>query len=428
MSLLRVALECDEPIENEETLDDSVPEGDDQALAGLAEDVDEDFEHDMATDIAAESIFEYYEQLRSMVHRGVITPAVTALIVRGVNQQLGSVGLEAMSFPALETYCKASAREQAEIALEGIGTTLKTLLFQDPVLNFKHYKDIILDSFKSIEGKLAKYENKTRQNKAEFEQKKGKLGNRIEINLHGLWYFFTTGQGQPSNLTAALSNDLAGSRYMLTKYPADVIASIEKLAATLTSGSAKDKPSIDALAKKVEALRSPVELFDSQFTGNGRYFNVTSVVPSKDQTQGSRLEQLSRSGFVLEKSSMGHSARKAFTGSATSVARSKEIVLSVQQLGEVFDAAQAYCDNVKHFLELEAKFAAASARLGDSLKRLSGTAQGRDREVIAVGDRLEAYAKLLMRAFQRPALQEAARSLRGAKYCNYLGLRGIFNA
>jgi hypothetical protein len=428
VSLMRVALECDESIENEETLDDSVPEGDDQALAGLAEEVDEDFEHDEAMDVAAESLFEYYNLLRGLIHSGAVTPAATALIIKGVNQQLAGVGLEGLSFPALESYRRAGTEEQAKIALEGIGTKLKTLLFQDPVLKFKHYKDIILDSFKSIESKLAKYEGKTQQNKAEFEQKRGKLGARIEINLHGLWYFFATGQGQPSNLTAALSNDLAGSGYMLTKYPAEVIASIEKLAATLASGSAKDKPSIDALAKRVEALKSPAELFDPQFMGNGKYFNVTSVVASRDQTQGSRLEQLSRSGFVLEKSSVEHTARKAFTGPVPSIMRSKEIVMSVQQLGEVFDAAQAYCDNVKHFLALEAKFAGAAAKLGDALKKLSGTAQGHDRDVIAVGDRIEAYAKLLMRAFQRPALQEAARSLRGSKYCNYLGLRGIFNS
>ncbi|MGF6604712.1 hypothetical protein P3T23_009468 [Paraburkholderia sp. GAS448] len=431
MSLLRVALECDEPVENGETLDDSVPEGDDQAFAGMAETVDEDFEHDAAMDVAAEAIYEYYDQLRGLIHSNAVTPAITALIIKGVNQQLGSVGLEAMSFPALESYCKASAEEQAGIALEGIGTTLKTLLFQDPVLNFKHFKDVILDSFRSIEGKLAKYENKTRQNKAEFEQKKGKLGPRIEINLHGLWYFFRTGQGQPQNLGAALSSDLAGSNYMLTKYPTDIIAAIEKLAATLSSGSAKDKAAIDALARKVEALKSPTELFDSHFMGNGKYFNVTSVVASRTPTQGSRLEQLGSSGFVQEKGSSGHGALKAATymggnlGARASVSLSKEITLSVQQLGEVFDAAQAYCDNVKHFVELESKFSAASAKLGDALRKLSESAQGRDREVVAVGDRIEAYAKLLMRAFQRPALQEAARSLRGSKYCNYLGLRGF---
>ena len=161
--------------------------------------------------------------------------------------------------------------------------------------------------------------------------------------------------------------------------------------------------------------------------GNGRYLNVTSVVASKDQTQGSRLDQLTRGGFVIEKSSVGHTARKAFTGGASSIMRSKEIVLTVQQLGDVFDAAQAYCDNVKNFLELESRFAAASAKLGDALRKLSGTAQARDREVIAVGDRIEAYAKLLMRAFQRPALQEAATRCASSKYCNYLGLRGIFN-
>src|SRR6185437_14888513 len=46
----------------------------------------------------------------------------------------------------------------------------------------------------------------------------------------------------------------------------------------------------------------------------------------------------------------------------------RKFVLSVQQLGEVFDPAQAYCDNVKSFLELEAKFAAAATRLGEALK------------------------------------------------------------
>ncbi|MBB5409165.1 hypothetical protein HDG34_003106 [Paraburkholderia sp. HC6.4b] len=427
MSLLRVALECDEPVESEETLDDSVPEGDDQVRAGMAETVDEDFEHDAAMDVVAESIHEYYDQLRDLIHGNAVTPALTALIIRGVNQQLASVGLEVMNFPALESYTRASAEEQAGIALEGIATTLKTLLFQDPVLNFKHYKDIILDAFRSIEGKLAKYEGKTRQNRAEFEQKKGKLGNRVEISLHGLWYFFTTGQGQPQNLTAALSTDLAGSGYMLTKYPAEVISAIEKLAAILAGGSAKDRASIDALAKKVETLKSAVELFDSQFMGNGKYFNMTSVVASTTPNQGSRLEQMSRSGFVVEKTSAGHTASKAMSGPLASIIRSRQIVLSVQQLEEVFDAAQAYCDNVKHFLELESKFSAAAAKLGDALRKLSETAQGRDREVIAAGDRIEAYAKLLMRAFQRPALQEAFRSLRGSKYCNYLGLRGIFN-
>ena len=230
-------------------------------LAELAEEVDRNFEHDETMDVAAESIFGYYDQLRGMIRGRTATPSVTALILKGVNQQLGSVGLEPMSFVAFESYSRVGPEEQAKIALEGIATTLKTLLFQDPVLHFKHQKDIILDSFKSIEGKLAKYENKDAPEQGGVRAEKGKLGARIEIQSARPVSIFLQ-PGRVSHRTS-LRRCLTTSR--LEMHAHEISSRRDRRdqrVAILASGSAKDKASIDALAKKVEALRSPVELFD----------------------------------------------------------------------------------------------------------------------------------------------------------------------
>jgi hypothetical protein len=100
----------------------------------------------------------------------------------------------------------------------------------------------------------------------------------------------------------------------------------------------------------------------------------------------------------------------------------------VRDLGEVFEAAQAYLNNVKTFLAMESKFAHAVDALGAAMAALGKTAgEHPDAEIGSIGDKIEAYGKTLTRAFQRPALQEVARSIRASKYCNYFGLRGIFN-
>jgi hypothetical protein len=444
MDILRMALEnSEEAVENEETLDQTVPEGDDQAITHLVDACDDHFAADEEMSVAAEAIFGYYDDLAGMIASKSTSSIATGLIIRGVNTHLRSVGLEEISFVAVENYGTLSSEQQATIALEGVGTTLKTWFFQDPVVHFKHWKDIVLDSFKSVGSKLAKYEKKCAQNKAEFEAKKGQLDPTVEVNLHGLWYFFTTRDGQPKNFMSSLAKDLSMSTYVLTRYPAAVIAEIEKLTSTVKSGNAKSKANIEALAKKVASLKSPAELFDSAYLGEGKYFNVTSLNAEAGNGGGDRLSQLGRSGTVVESTSTGHTVgkvgnfalRQGALGpvgkaamTAGSIAASEEVHLSVRDLGEVFEAAQAYLNNVRTFLGMEQKFGHAVDALGAAMTALGKTAgEQPDPEIGSVGDKIEAYGKTLTRAFQRPALQEVARSIRASKYCNYFGLRGIFN-
>jgi hypothetical protein len=443
MDILRMALESgEEAVEAEETLDQTVPEGDDQSITHLAEACDGHFEADEQVSVAAEAIFGYYDDLASMIKNKTTSPIATGLVIRGVNTHLRSVGLEEISFVAVENYGTLSSEQQAKIALESVGTTLKTWFFQDTVLHFKHWKDIVLDSFKSVGSKLAKYEKKCAQNKAEFEAKKGSLDSTIEVNLHGLWYFFMTRDGQPKNFMSSLAKDLSMSTYVLTRYPAAVIAEIEKLTSAVKSGNAKSKANIEALAKKVAAMKSPAELFDGSYLGEGKYFNVTSLI-AEGNGGGDRLNQLGRTGTVVESTSGGHTAGKVATfairqgafgpigkvaSASASIALSEEVHLSVRELGEVFEAAQAYLNNVKTFLAMESKFGQAVDALGAAMAALGKTAgEHPDAEIGSIGDKIEAYGKTLTRAFQRPALQEVARSIRASKYCNYFGLRGIFN-
>jgi hypothetical protein len=443
MDILRMALENGDAVDAEETLDQTVPEGDDQSISHLVDACDDHFQADEAMSVAAEAIFGYYDDLSAMIASKNTSPIATGLIIRGVNTHLRSVGLEEISFVAVENYGTLSSEQQAKIALEGVGTTLKTWFFQDPVLHFKHWKDIVLDSFKSVGSKLAKYEKKCAQNKAEYEAKKGSLDPTVEVNLHGLWYFFTTRDGQPKNFMSSLAKDLSMSTYVLTRYPAAVIAEIEKLTSAVKSGNAKSKANIEALAKKVAALKSPAELFDGSYLGEGKYFNVTSLNAEAANGGGDRLGQLGRSGTVVESTATGHKVGKAgmfalrqgamgpmgmTAAMAASVTMSEEVHLSVRDLGEVFEAAQAYLDNVKTFLGMEQKFGHAVDALGAAMAALGKTAgEHPDPEIGSIGDKIEAYGKTLTRAFQRPALQEVARSIRASKYCNYFGLRGIFN-
>ncbi len=443
-----MALESsDKPVD--ETLDMSVPEGDDQWLAANAAAVDDAFEANEDVAIAAEAIFAYHDQLADMVAAKKTNPVVTGLILHGVNRELTSLGLEAIALPALESESELDAQKQAELALEGIATSLKTYFFQDVVIHFKHWKDIVLDSFKGIGSKVSKYEQKTAENKREFEAKRHELRGGTEVNLHGLWYFFTTQQGQPGNFMGALSKDLGMSTYVLTKYPVAVIQEMEKLAQAVRSGSAKSPASMQQLVKKVEALKSPTELFESSFLGEGKFFNVTGLHKGEHAVGGSRLDQMSRHGAVTMKTSGSHKLAKGAMfamrqvgkgvgigplnvkqiANISSVSASEEVKLSERDVADVFDAAQTYCDNVKFYLGLDDKFAKATDSLGAAMAALAQTAgDNHDRDTAMLGERIEAYGRTLTRAFQSPALQEASRSLRGSKYCNYFGLRAIFNA
>lgn len=62
MSLLRVSLECDESIDNDETLDDSAPEGDDQARTGLAEELTDGKPQDHIICTACGGIHDFFDE------------------------------------------------------------------------------------------------------------------------------------------------------------------------------------------------------------------------------------------------------------------------------------------------------------------------------------------------------------------------------
>jgi hypothetical protein len=438
MTVLRMALENTEAPQ-EETLDQSVPEGDDQVIAVMADSCDDEFDNVNETTAVLESLYQYHDALTLAVNGKNCTRQTVDLARMGVQAQLNRIGQE-MAAVATENFDELDPNEQGRIVLEGIGHAIKTLL-QDPVLHFKHWKDIVSDAFRSVSGQMSKYEKKTHQNKAEFASKKGKLDSHIRVNMHGLWYFFMLHSGHPKDIMASITRDLGMSKYVLTQYPVKVMDAMEKLAALARNASAKDLGAVKKFAASVEKLPSVHDLFDSKYLG-ARYFNVTSLEKIGKPGDG-KLGALAGATAISEKGSASYKAAKTIVGVgrhmpfapivvASSMNSSQTAELSVRDVGEIFDAAEAYLDHVRGYLGLESRFNKVCVDLGEALGKFAESAGSPEQmdewnEIVRLGEQIEKYGKNLTRAFQRPAMQEVARSIRASKYCNYFGLRAIFN-
>ena len=476
-----------------ENLDDDLPDGGDSDLGSYAETADAHGAYGDELNLAAEAIRDYAIQLEELVESKQLNAITLGLIRDAAQRRAESVGYE-INLPAMESVETQSIEAQAEIAMEGFRNVILNI-FQDYVLHFKHHKDVIGDFFRSTSGILVKYEKKTVQNKAEYNSKKSKIGNQeIRVAFTGLDYFLATDQSEKtakfSDFQAMLRTDRAVSSFVLKEYPKRVLAEIEALARLLRAANLKTDADVARLAREVEKLKAPAELFDEKLLNTETFGGTKFVITkhgNKHSTQGhgegafGRLAELASSKLVVAQGNTrmkigrtlsagiqsvggryvaGTAAGMAgaavagvvapliasTTTNAVTAARAiysgvgdekGNFMLTGSDIGRVLDAAEGYITDVRYYLSTERDVARAIDAIEEAVKQLEAKgqadsktddAQEHQMDSVRVYEQVLAFSRVLLRAMQTPAGSEVARALRASKYLNYLALRAIYNA
>lgn len=479
-----------------ENLDDDLPEGGDGAIGSFAEECDQMFAAAEGESAAIESIREYTEQLEGLIVRKEVSMVALSLIRKGVDANAQRLGREVL-LPALESVEDVPLEAQATIALEGFKNFLNNVI-QEFVLGFKHQKDTLQDFLRTVSDLTAKYEKKTLENKRHWNDVKGDLaGGEVSVGANGLLYFFAKGRDNGTVgklfgkgvLLAAMKEDLATSKYILTQYPKAVIGEIKSLANILRGTSITKPEDMLKMAAAVEKLKTPTELFDKKYHGadllGATSLNMPAAKPKaiKHEELAKKLGRLSEMsgskqvGYTADKNMTmlkgAHALGSAPASIAMSVAvpglglvnsaahhltstlplaaatsmKETSFTFDVSDISTVFEIAESYLDNVRACIGLERELVRAIDELDAAAEKVNNASDAlvdrllheKDKDLAEKGwndfvaachvfDHVMRYGNILRRALQRPAHGELARALRASKYCNYLGLRAIYNA
>jgi len=452
MKRLSMGLESEQVIdnvENETIALEQAEEGLRQAVAAT----DEELEVNDSTFAAMESLSMIAGNIEYLMASKTATSETLDLAVFGAQQQMNRVQASFPMRASLESI--TDINEQHEIALEGIRDVWKRLA-QHVIITTKHSNMILLDALRSNSALVASYQKKNIRAKAEFDTDKIKWRDQRHTgSLTELWYHFATDKGQVTALPEAVGKDVALSKYILDTYPTALLAEYEKLVAVIGSSSAKDLPSIVALAKKMEALSHPVDLFNKGYVVPGHpYLSVTGLEESAGTTHNpvsignvafTKLAALATPRTIVETWSKMHAAKKVHhqviinpvravpgVGLPLASQSGKTIELSTDEISGLFVAAQAYLDNIKQYNAHATKFAEVTAKLPSVLGHLTenvGEVKAEEFHMVhELMAQIEQFGLNIQACFKKPALQEISRSLKGSKYCRYLGLRMISNA
>lgn len=416
--------------------------------------------------------------VRVLIDNGQCTGGTLALLHLAGEQYVSQLGERPvrLSFESLDT---ASLERQHELALEGFFENVG----QSYVMSVKHHVNAVKDFFKGTSGKIKKYATALNDAEREYEQTKSHFAiGPYEGSLNDLWYFFSTTAGMSKKILVDLKDDVAFSRYALVTYPEKVLDTAHKLTGMIKSGKLDSLANVQKLAKQVEGLSSGFDLFDSKLAKTASYFNAVTLgedsgSATKPLTIGNttydKLAGLATSRAWVEQGSTTHSAKKAgaYIGSAvahgviagaigtvgvaaaagtisgattalSSMANrgassylTPQFDYSASDIATVIAGGKAYLDNVEHYLKLDHNFETSADAFVGSLSALSKTVNhtGGDKETVEAAKKLMRQldkfgTNLLFENFCKPAVAEIARSIKGGKYCMYLGKRMIYNA
>lgn len=415
-----------------------------------------DFQEQEETNAALESLSMYASNIEYLIATEGCTAATADLITFGVQQQLNRLG---DTIPAISLESITDVVEQHRVALEGIREGWKRWA-QSYVLNVKHSYMIFFDALRSKNGlivsgekKLVEAENEYRTDKANYTE------NSHEGSLVELWYHFSNDKGQTIDVIPAISKDLELSKYVLKTYPTELLSLLGKLTNIVHSGKAASLKDVASLAKRIESLSHPADVFRRALVGNGHPFLSVTGLEMNQGTQRNtitigkdsfvKLAALATPRVVNESWNGKHVAKKvgsvvgrtlaglhlgtSIVAQAANAAAPESITLTTAEIGELFTSAREYLDNVKGYIAMADSFSPAIDAFGKAMERLVATV-GEELQPDEVNQiqvlikQVEQYASNIILCLKKPATQEVARSLKGSKYCRYLGLRMLSNA
>jgi hypothetical protein len=421
-------VELSEPVTNEPELAE---------IDRVADDADGEYDMEQQEAVAIEQLGAWRDLLAHQIKTKTVSMESIALIQMGVQQIYASQGVR-----------MRTVAQESNMTAEAYGTYVMESIFgaigNSIVLPFKRWKDRLGDLFKSLPAQAEKYKGKLETARQELHQKP--FSGAAEINMHELWGFFTTGEGQAVKTLAVLQKDLAMDKYVLVDYPQQLGKLVASLAGIVGHGDFNSPEGAKRAALEVEKLQHPVDMFNQQFISHGKkpYLGVTGLdikvgakrkVLSIDGQAFTKLAELASVKRVDESSSFGHNFLNAagkvggkVLGNAVntaSIVLSKNAKMTSQELDKLITFGEEYVNNVDAYLKNSQQLWNSLQQLDQAIEKHShGKLQG---EAAAVFMQIAQFADVCVQAAGNPAIREANRALRGARFVAYMARRGIFH-
>jgi hypothetical protein len=387
-----------------------------------------------------EHLDDYAIVLESMIENDECTPQALQLVETGINNELARMD-ETMELPAMEA--DTTPAQRGQMALEFLRDWFHRVA-TNWVLQRKHSRDFWNDLIRSVESRVGKYRARLDKGKAEYEHKKdGWHESQHTGNLVEMWYHFATDNGDAKRLIPEIEKDVKMSAYVLIEYPKKVSELYKKSQSVLGSAKVTDEASALRLGKAIEALQHPAALFDRSMIGGKPFLSVTGLEVdmgtkrkpvSIGGTTLAKLSELASPKKVVESGSWKHTAMKIAkhtVASSVGTGANMTIKFTTQDVGTVIDAGFQYLEHVDAYLKQAKDFEHAGEGFEKIFQGFESSVPQQmhsGREVAAMIRQIQQYLENIEECFKSPATKEMARSIKGAKYCDYMSLRMIYQA
>lgn len=442
LSAVRLALEEITPVADQELLADGNME---LEVAQAADQLEAHFEGVTTFNDSNEKLYQYGLATEQLLEQGAATAGTMTLLALGIESHMA--GRRDMPL-RIATENFTSIERSHEVALEDMRDVFMHD-FQSAVVSFKHRKDFFSDLFRATNSKIAKYESILGEAQSEYNSKRSDWKeSQHQGFMVELWYHFSTDKGEAAQrMMEIMHKDLEMSKYVLETYPQQLLDLMKKLTATVKSGKLTDINKAKDLAKAVERLEHPAELFKKALLGGKPYFGVTGLELKKSgnrstvllgETAFPELAKLASTLRVIEDWDGWHTTKKVATntlpyGHMVAMVTSKQFTMTTAEIGKVIEYGQQYVAQVAAFGSYEQKVINASGDFLKAMQHLIDTLDNKmpDREMSQVKQmvkQVEEFGSNILNCLQSPAAKEVARSLKTARYCGYLSKRMIYNA
>jgi hypothetical protein len=240
----------------------------DSDLLKAETEIQNDFDESEKINLAVESLISYIGVTSELIKEKRCSLESLKLIKLGSEPHLRTLGFAPVSF-ALEN--EKTVEELHQIALEDFFTSF----IQTVGLSAKHVGETIVSLFESKENSVQRFKHNIKASQSWLKSGGLDSNKTVTVRLYELWYYFKTSAGQTKDIVSALTNEVEMSNYVLHKYTDSILNEIKKLTSIVNSIKGTSDKDAAELAKKVQALKSPVDLFDKSYL-NGHYLNVSN--------------------------------------------------------------------------------------------------------------------------------------------------------
>jgi hypothetical protein len=392
--------------------------------------------------VVLEHLDNYAIILENLIETDQCTELSGQLLEEGINNELARVD-ESMTLPALESGTTPAQRHQ--MALEFLRDWFHRVA-TGWVVSRKQKNDFWSDLIKSVEVRVGKYRTRLEKGQSEYNHKKDGWQDAVHTgNLVEMWYHFATEHGDAKRLVPEIMKDVKMSSYVLIEYPTKLSALYNKAHSTLAGHKLTDQASGLALGKAVEALPHPASMFDRSLLGGKPFLSVTGLemdVGSKrkavtvDGVTFMKLSELASPKKVIESGSWSHTVKKVATYVSDFAAGTKSgpnmtIKFTTEDVGNVISAGFQYLEHVDAYLKLAKQFtndAGKFDKIFEGYEKSVAEQMQSGREIAAMLRQIQQYLENIEDCFMSPASKEMARSVKGARYCDYMSLRMIYQA